>query len=445
MIRILTILGAVMLFASAAVTDEIPDGNGMNWPQWRGAGSRAISSTKGLPEVWSAKENLNWKVEIPGTGYSQPSVWGKRIFVTTAIPQGEELPEGDPQRGRGQGPGGPPPTIPYRFVVYCLDRDTGEIVWDRTARVAKPEEGVNRLKGSYANPTPATDGKHVYAFFGSQGLYCYDMDGNLKWERDFGDMKIIFMNGEGSSPVIQDDRIIIIWDETQQSFITAVDKETGKTIWRTDRREDRNFTTPVVLEYQGRKLIIANGANRVRAYDFETGEVVWECGGQTECVIPTIVYGHGIVFATSGCIGQKAFQAIELGWTGDITGTKAVVWSLDTITPYVPSPLVYGDEVYLVDDKGILSCYDVETGKENYGRTRIPGIFAVTASPVAADGKIYLLSEEGTTAVIKAGPRFELLQTNTISEERFLASPALANGMIFLRGEHHLYAIGRKK
>jgi outer membrane protein assembly factor BamB len=443
MIRTLRTWALILLFTSLGFTAEISDGGGKNWPQWRGPGSQAISSTKGLPDIWSERENLNWKVAIPGTGYSQPAVWGNRIFVTTAIPQGEELPEGHPQRGRGQGPGGPPPTVSYKFVIYCLDLNSGRVVWERTARTAKPKEGVNRMKGSYANGTPATDGKHVYAFFGSQGLYCYDIEGNLKWDRDFGDMEILFMNGEGSSPVVHEDRVIIIWDELKHSFITAVDKETGKTLWLTDRKEDRNFTTPVVLDYKGKTLIVANGANKVRAYDFKTGEEIWQCGGQTECVIPTIVYSNGMVFATSGCIGQKAFKAIELGWTGDITDTKAVLWSLDTITPYVPSPLVYGTEVYLVDDKGILSCYDAKTGKQNYGRTRIPGIFAITASPVAADGKIYLLSEDGTMAVIKAGQEFAVLQTNKLGDERFLASPALASGKIILRGEHHLYAIGK--
>jgi outer membrane protein assembly factor BamB len=436
---------ALLTFVSFSVAQDMPDGEGKNWPQWRGPASRAISSTKGLPETWSDRENVNWKVEIPGTGYSQPAVWGNRVFVTTAIPQGTDLPEGDPRRGRGQGPGGPPPTIPYKFVLYCLDRVTGKILWEKTARVAQPKEGVNRLKGSYANITPATDGKHVYAYFGSQGLYCYDMNGNLKWERNFGDMHIVFMNGEGSSPVLHDDRLIIVWDQIGESFIIAVDKKTGQTIWRTVRKEERNFTSPVVLQHAGKWLIVVNGANKVRAYDFKTGTELWQAGGQTECVIPNIVYGHGIVFATSGCIGQKAFKAIQLGLTGDLTNTKAIVWSLDTITPYVPSPLVYGDELYLVDDKGILACYDAKTGRENYGRTRIPGIFAATASLTAADGKVYLLSEEGVMAVVKAGPKFELLHTNKLEGERFLASPALASGTIFLRGEHHLYAIGAGK
>jgi outer membrane protein assembly factor BamB len=413
-----------------------------NWPQWRGPDSRAVSSTKNLPLEWSEQENLNWKVAIPGVGFSQPAIWGDRIFVTTAIAQGKEIPEGDSRRPRRQGPGGPPPTIAYKFVLYCLDRDTGKTVWERTARIAIPKEGVNRAKGSYANGTPATDGRHVYAFFGSEGLYCYDMAGNLKWERDFGDMQILYMNGEGSSPVIHDDRVIILWDTTKGSFITAVDKQTGRTLWLTDRKEDRNFTTPIVLEHKGRLLVAANGANRVRAYDFKTGQAVWECGGQTECVIPTLVHGHGMVYATSGCIGQKALQAIRLGWTGDITNTKAVAWSHDVVTPYVPSPLLYGNELYVVDDKGILSCYDARSGKTNYARVRIPGVFAVTASLVAAEGKVYLLSEEGTMGVIKAGPKFEVLATNKI-DDRFLASPAIANGTIYLRGQQHLYSISK--
>lgn len=429
-----------MILAGPVGADDFGDDAGRNWPQWRGPGSQAVSSTTGLPTTWSETENVNWKFAIPGTGNSSPVVWGDKVFVTSAIPQGEDLPEGHPDRGRGVGPGGPPPTIQFQFELYCLDRKSGRVLWQRTARVSKPKEGINRIKGSYANGTPATDGEHVYAFFGSQGLYCYDMQGEPKWERDFGDMEIIYMNGEGASPVLHGDRILIIWDELQQSFLTALDKKTGETIWTTDRDEDTNWTTPVVIEHEGKKLIAANGTNKVRAYDYETGEVLWECAGMTRAAIPTIVYGHGMVFATSGYRGN-ALKAIKLGAGGDLTDSDAIVWSLDKGTPYVPSPLLHGDEIYVVDDKGIVSCFDARTGKQNYGRTRIEGLEALSASPVAADGKLYFLGEDGTTVVLEAGPEFKILATNRI-DERFIASPAVASGAIYLRGEKHLYSIG---
>lgn len=436
--------GILILTAAAgsAVADSAAQDEAANWPQWRGPGSSAVSSAVGLPETWSAEENIAWKTAIPGSGHASPSVWGDRIFLITAIPQGVDLPEGHPDRGRGIGPGGPNPTIQFSFEVLCLDRTDGRIIWQRTARIAKPAEGINRLKGSYANSTPATDGEHVYVSFGSEGIYCYDMDGELAWERDLGDMKIAFNNGEGASPVVYGDRVIVIWDHQGQSFITALDKQTGEEIWRADRDELTNWTTPVLIEHEGTRQIVANGTTRVRAYDFETGSVTWECGGMTVAAIPTLVHGHGMIYAASGYMGH-ALMAIRLGGSGDITGSDSVAWSHDKDTAYVPSPLLYGDELYLVNDKGIVSCRDAETGAEHYSGVRLPGVYAVSASPVAADGKVYILGEEGRMVVVKAGPEFEVLAENLIEGERFLASPAIVDGGLILRGETHLYSISK--
>jgi outer membrane protein assembly factor BamB len=439
--RIVTLIVALIAPAWLALAEGNAEPGAKVWPQWRGPGGQGVSSAKSLPVKWSATENVKWKIEIPGKGYSSPCVWGDRAYFITAIPQGEEIPEGDPRRGRGVGPGGPPPTVDYKFEVYCLNLQDGKILWEKTARIDKPKEGVNRLKGSYANATPATDGERVYAYFGSQGLYCYDMDGNAKWDCDLGDMKIVYMNGEGSSAIVDGDRVIILWDEMEGSFITARDKKTGKPIWRTDRNEQVTWATPVVVEHAGKKQIVTSGTNRIRSYDYETGKLIWECGGLTRACIPTIVYGHDMVFATSGYMGY-ALKAIKLGRTGDLTDSDAIAWSLDKGTPYVPTPILYGDELYVADDKGVLSCYDAVSGKQHYERTRIPGILAMSASPVAGDGKVYFTSEDGKTVVLKAGKSLEVLATNEIPE-RILASPALVDGMILLRGEQHLYCVGQ--
>lgn len=411
------------------------------WPQWRGVNGQGVSEAKGLPDKWSTTENIKWKAEIPGKGYCSPCVWGDRVFVITAIPQGEEIPEGDPRRGKGQGPGGPPPTVEYKFEVYCFNRLDGKIMWEKTALTAKPKEGINRLKGSYANATPATDGENVYVDFGSQGIFCYDMDGNPKWTRNLGQMEIVFMNGEGSSAIVSGDRLIVPWDHMKGSFITALNKKTGEPIWKTNRDEIVTWNTPVIVEVGGKKQVLMSGTNRVRGYDFETGKEIWQCGGLTRAVIPTIVVGTGMVFAASGYMGN-ALEAIKLGRTGDLTGTDAVVWSMNKGTPYVPTPILYGDNLYVIDDKGIISIHEAKTGKAYFERTRIPGLSALTASPVAAEGKIYLVGEDGKTVILKAGNTLEVLGSNDLGE-RFLSSPALVDGMILMRGEQHLFGISK--
>lgn len=421
------------------------------WPLWRGPNSQGVSKAVDVPLNWSETENIAWKVAIPGRSFSSPSVWNDKVFVTTAIPKGEELPEGHPDRGRGQGPGGPPPTVEYDFVVYCFNLADGKELWKDTVRTEKPKEGVNRLKGSYANATPATDGEHVYSFFGSQGLYCHDMNGKLVWEKDFGDMTIIFMNGEGSSVTLDGDRLFVIWDQgglappkspEEESWIAALDKKTGEQIWKSKREESSNWTTPVVVEHEGKKQVIANGSNKVRAYDYETGEVIWECAGMTRAALPTVNVGDGMVYATSGYQGN-ALLAIKLGGKGDITGSDQIAWKLDKFTPYVPSALVYQDIVYVVTDKGILSAYDAKTGEQHYEPSRIPGINAINMSPVGAQDRVYFLSEDGSMVVIKAGTKVEVLATNELPE-KFLASPAIVNGTMLLRGENTLYCIREK-
>ena len=389
------------------------------------------------PIHWSETENIKWKVPLPGKGHASPVVWGDRIFIATAIPidREETVFEMDQELGS---------IIPvgHKFDLLCIDRNSGETLWRKTALEAIPNEGYNLAKGSYSCATPATDGEHVYAFFGSQGVYCYDFDGNLKWDRDLGDFEIIYQHGYGSSPILHEDKLILIVDQEGQSFITALEKTTGKELWRTLRDEPSNWTSPVIVEHNGRTQIVTNGSTSLRGYDADSGEVIWEYGRGTLGAIPTIVTGHGLAIATSGYQGNF-LKAIDLDSRGDITESEvAVVWSLDKATPYVPSPLLAGEELYVLNDRGIISCLDAASGKVHYGpeRMRLWGATTFLASPVASAKHIYLLTEGGLVVVLKRGRKLEIVSSIEMFE-RFTASPAIVGDELFLRSDQHLYCI----
>ncbi|MDH3403298.1 MAG: PQQ-like beta-propeller repeat protein [Acidobacteriota bacterium] len=398
------------------------------WPQWRGPLANGVAPHADPPLTWSETENVRWKVPVPGRGHGSPVVWGDRVFLLTAVASdpGDE--------------GGVTPAGPLRFVVLAVDRRTGATLWERTAAEEVPHEGTHP-DGSWASASAVTDGELVVAYFGSRGLHAYDMNGEPLWSRDFGDMATRRGFGEGSSPLLAGDLVVVNWDHEGDSFLVALDKRDGREVWRRERDEITSWATPLLVAEGGRQQVVVNATGRVRGYDLETGEPLWEAGGQTVNVVPSPVHGAGLVYATSGFRGS-ALKAIRVaGARGDLTGGDAVVWSHDRDTPYVPSPLLYGDRLYILKvNSGILTSLDAATGEVRFGPERLPGVEGVYASPVGAAGRVYVVGRGGDTVVLRHGDAFEVLATNHL-DDTFTASPALVDGEIFLRGFEHLYCL----
>jgi len=408
-----------------------------NWGQWRGPESNGISRTATPPVTWSEAENIRWKVEIPGRGSGSPVVWDDRLFLTTAIPVG--IGADAEHRPRG---GFTPPGV-HRFVVLAVDRRDGQVLWERTVREEQPHEPAHPENGTWASSSAVTDGTRLFAYFESRGLFAFDLDGNLLWERDFGDKGMRNQFGEGSTPALHDDRLVVVWDHIGgQSFVVALDVTDGREVWRVDRDEIDTWATPLVVEADGGTQVIVPGMERLRSYDLADGRVVWESDGLTMNPIPSPVWWDGHVIAMSGFRGND-LKAIRLaGARGDLTDTDAIVWELDRDTPYVPSPLLYDGILYfLKTNSGILSAFDALTGRPHYQLQRIPAVTNVFASPVGADGRVYVTSRDGVTVVIRHGPTFEVLATNRLDDE-FDASPALVGDTIYLRGHRYLYSVG---
>jgi outer membrane protein assembly factor BamB len=358
------------------------------------------------------------------------------VYVTTAVPVG--LPAEQSHEPLGARP------VPHRYVLMAISRQTGDVIWERTAREEMPHESSHPDNGTWASPSPLTDGEHIFAFFESRGLFAYDMNGTPIWEKDFGDKIMRQQFGEGSTPALFGERLVIVWDHQGQSFIVALDKRNGRELWRVDRDEIDSWSTPLVVEHAGRAQVVTNGMNRLRSYDLETGRLVWESQGTTMNPIPSPVAADGMVFLTSGFRGNS-LKAIRLADAkGDITGTPAVVWTLERDTPYVPSPLVYDGILYVLKgNTGILSVFDAKTGKPHYALQRLDATPNVFASPVGAAGRVYIAGREGTTVVLQNGLAFEQLAANRL-DDGFDASPALVDSEIYLRGNRYLYCIAEK-
>jgi outer membrane protein assembly factor BamB len=332
------------------------------------------------------------------------------------------------------------PSSSYKFSVLAFDRRTGSPVWNRVVDEAIPHEGTHG-DGSFSSSSPMTDGEHVYAYFGSRGLHCLTTKGDIFWQKDFGDMQTRNSFGEGSSPVLYGDTIVVNWDHEGDSFIIALDKKTGDERWRRERDEGTSWSTPLVIEDGGKAQVVVSASHRVRSYDLRSGEPVWECAGLGANCIPSPVAGDGMVYVMSGH-REPALLAIRYeGAKGDLTGTDAVAWRLDRDTPYVPSPLLVGDSLYFAQkNNGILSCYDAKTGKAIFGPERLEDISGIYPSPVAADGRVYVLGRNGVTYVLEHGLAFKVLAVNKLDDE-FTASPAIVGDEILLRGHERLYCI----
>jgi outer membrane protein assembly factor BamB len=427
----------VFLLLSVGSSAQAP-GAERYWPQWRGPAANGISRTATPPIEWSETKNIRWKVEIPGRGSSSPVVWGDRLYVLTAIPAGASVADSHKPLG------GVSPRGLHRYVVMALDRQTGRVVWERTAREEPPHEASHQDNGTWASASAITDGEHVIASFESRGIYAYDMNGKLVWEKDLGDKSMRNEFGEGSTPVLHGNYLVVVWDHTKGSFITALDKRTGAELWRVKRDEIDTWATPFVVQHGGRAQVVVPGMNRLHSYDLQTGNVVWHSAGLTMNPIPSPVGEDGIVIATSGFRGNN-LKAIRIADAkGDLTGTNAIVWSLDRDTPYVPSPVLYDGFLYLLKSNSpILSVFDAKTGKPHYQLQRLDGLAEVFASPVGAAGRVYITGRDGTTLVIRNGVPFEILARNTL-DDGFDASPALAGSDIYMRGYRYLYSIGAK-
>ncbi len=476
-----TLFNSLLLVGLACSVNSAGEIND-NWHQWRGPNADGTSPNADPPIEWSQEKNIKWKVAVPGRGSSTPIVWGDQLFVLSAIktdrqkegsdanatdePQRAAGParqdqgqtgSGQERRGQGfggqgrggQGPGrggrggfgGPPPTNYYEFVVICYNRATGEKMWQQVATESVPHEAGHGTN-TFASGSPVTDGKHLYVPFGSRGIFCFDMEGNKKWERQLGQMETRAQFGEGSSPTLHGDTLIVPWDHEGQSFITALDARTGETKWKTDREERTTWATPFIAEYQGKTQVVTNGS-RVRSYDLETGELIWECGGQVDNPIPSPVRLGDVVYCMTGYRGNAVY-ALSLDAVGDITDSDKVIWSRNDAAPYVPSPTLYKGQLYFTKSRdGVLSSLNASTGDVLISQTRLPGIRSVYASPVAAQNRVYFSSREGITLVLKHGSTLDVLATNDLGEG-IDASPAMVGNQLFIRTEGHLYCIAEQ-
>ncbi len=430
----------VIIISYSTATAKTP-----NWPQWRGPDGRGVSEEKGLPAEWSGTKNVKWKTPINGRGHSSPFIWGKKIFLTTSV-DGETIPGRTPgvthKLSDGSDfvhPDAVGANLKHTFKVVALDRDTGKILWERVAYEG-PVHDSRHKKASFASSTPATDGKYVFAFFGSEGLYAYDFNGKLLWKQDLGKLGTASV-GYGVSPILYKNLVIMQCDESgMKSFIAGFDKKTGKEVWRVARKVDVTWTSPVLVRAGNRMELVTAAAEAIIAYDPLTGKELWRHKGLESNAVPTPVVYNDLVVVTSG-YPKKIALALKGGGNGDVTGGKQLVWTYNKGTAYVPSPIAYGEYVYLMTGNGSITALDAKTGKVFYEAARVPKPATFLASPVAFEGKILLTSEEGDTYVLRAGPKHEVLGTNSLGEPVY-ASPATAGGNIFIRGEKHLYAIG---
>ncbi len=452
------------------------------WPSWRGPLHNGVAPHAKPPTTWSETQNIRWKVELPGLGHASPVVWGDRIYVLTAVktdrtsaaaepprasprlgaldeprspdadaslaPQNaQEQPPGErPRRGQdrprrrpGGFGGGNTPTNVYEFVVLAIDRQSGQTVWRKKVHEQIPHAGTHPT-ATFASASPVTNGEHIYAFFGSYGLYCLDRDGDVVWKADLGDMQTRNSFGEGASPALHGDTLVVTWDHEEDDFIVAFDAKTGKQRWRTPRDEPTTWSTPLVVEVAGKHQVIASGTNNVCSYDLQTGELVWKCGGLTMNVIPTPVVHDGVLYATSGFRGNM-LRAIKLAdASGDLSGKPNLLWTYEKDTPYVPSPLLYDGCLYFIDNnRPVLTCLSAADGEPVYSRQRLEALQVIYASPVAAAGHVYVADRDGKTVVLKHRSP-EVVATNVL-DDSIDASPAIAGDEIYLRGHKYLYCI----
>jgi outer membrane protein assembly factor BamB len=438
--RLVAPLAAVLLVPALSLSEE---GAFDHWPTWRGPTGNGVSPDGTPPLHWGESENVRWKVALPGLGSASPIVWGDRIYVLSASPADPAAlaAQHDAARKAREGGERPPRATPieHSFIVSALSRQDGSVVWQRTVLNQVPHEG-HHPDNTWASGSPVTDGEVLVAHFGSRGTFAFDLDGNPLWQKDLGDMQTRMGFGEGTTPALYEDRVIINWDHEGDSFIVALDKTSGQELWRQSREEVTSWATPLVVEVDGRAQVIVPATGRSRAYDVETGEEIWSLAGMTLNTIPSPIYEDGVLYLTSGFRGNM-FQAIALeGAAGELEGTDHLLWSFDRDTPYVPSALLYGGQLYFFKRFGnVLTSLAPEDGSVVY-QVRVEGVTNVWASPIGAAGRIYFIGRDGAAAVIAPGPEFRVLATNRL-DDRFDATPAIVDNEMYLRGRNYLYCI----
>jgi hypothetical protein len=427
-----------------------------NWPRFRGSEAGVAADHPSLPDVWGPSQNIVWKIDVPGRSWSSPIVWGDHIFITTAINTADIETLLPVASYVSRSNGGTmtfmdvsKPSASHRWIVYDVDFRTGKIRWERTVRTGVPAKS-RHLKNSYAAETPVTDGERVYAYFGDVGLFAFDMEGKALWSKPMDAFEMQTGFGHAKSPVVDDRHVYIVNDNEEQSFIVAFDKRTGNQVWRTDRNEKSNWTTPLVWKNDRRTEIVTAATGGVRSYDVN-GTLLWELSGMSTFDVPSPMTANGLLYIMSGYPANslRPVYAIRPGATGDIslkadeTSNAFIVWADRTLGTFHPSPLVYRGCLYVLHDRGFLTCNDAATGKSIYGRQRISTDTATfTASPWAYNGKVFALSEDGDTYVIQAGPEFKVLGKNTLNEMA-LATPAVTRGSLIVRTASKLYRISK--
>ncbi len=444
-----TLVGFQMILTILSIlSNKKPSDN--NWPQFRGASAKGVASGASTAELWDVEksQNVRWKTPIPGLGHSSPVVWGDRIFLTSAVSgiknpvlkvglYGESPPSNDDDK--------------QRWVVLCIEKNTGKVLWEKIAASGVPK--VKRHpKGTHANPSIATDGQHVVAFFGSEGLYCYDPTGKLLWKKDLGVLNPgpfdapELMWGFASSPIIHDGMVIVQCDVFKDPFLAAIDIRNGKEIWRTKRDDVCTWSTPTVDTTNGRNQVIVNGWKHIGGYDLKTGKELWRLTGGGDIPVPAPVVGNGLIYVTNAHGRMAPVYAIKCSAVGDIslageeTSNANVAWFARRDGAYMATPLVYGAQLYIMRINGILICYEAATGKKLYEQRLAGGTTGFSASPVASDGKVYISSEDGDIFVIKAGSEYKLLAKNSMGDIT-MATPAISQGVLYFRTRAHLIAI----
>ncbi len=426
--------------------------SGQHWPSFRGPNASGVADGHSIPAKWDAAsgDSVLWKTPIPGVAVSSPIVWGDRVYVSTSV-------SSDPNATIRTGLYGDVQPVSdlskHSWRLFAIDKRSGKVIWERIAHGGIPRT-KRHPKSSQASPTPVTDGRHVVVSFGSEGLYTFDVDGKLLWKRDLGVLNAGWFYdpdyewGVGSSPILWKSSVIVQCDIQKNSFVAAFDVATGRPLWRTPREEIPSWSTPAIYEGNGRAELVTQGTNFTRGYDPGTGQELWRLSGNSEITIPTPIIGPNLIIVTNGYRGVQPIYAIKPGARGDITlkgeqtQSEFIAWSTKRGGPYIPTPIIYSDQLYVCSNNGVLAAYDVRSGQRLY-QERLGGKGgSFSASPVAGDGKIYLASEDGDIFVVKAGPTYELLATNTMGEI-LMATPAISDGLIIIRGLKDVFAIGQ--
>ena len=434
------VLSSVTLAASGVAPST-------QWGSFRGASATGVSDGQNLPEKWDVAtgENIRWKAAIPGLAHSSPIVWNNHVFITSAVSSRSDATF---KPGLyGEGTASEDRSI-HKWIVMALDAKTGRPVWQQTAFEGEPRE-KRHIKSTYASATPATDGKVLVAFFGSQGLYAYSLDGKLLWKKDLGHLDVgaydipTYEWGTASSPVIHDGRVIVQVDTSKDDYLLALDSATGRELWRTARQELPSWGTPTVVTAGGRTEVVTNSSNFVYGYDIATGKELWRLGGSSQITAPTPIFTPDAIIITSGRRPTAPILAIKPGATGNITDSASVLWQKLQRGPYMPTPIIHGTQLYVLGNAGVFDSYNYRTGDEIYRARLVHKGSGFSASPVASDGRLFASSEDGDIFVVKLGPAFEVLAQNSMGEP-LMATPAIAGETLFVRGQKTLFAIGKK-